>query len=60
MEQCGTNHPRTIGTLAPGLLGQVLLVVIGIQSAQNLRGSLSCQKVTQVELGGYCWRILPE
>ena len=29
-------------------------------TAQNLQGSLSCQKVTQVELGGSCWRILPE
>ena len=29
-------------------------------TAQNLRGSLACQKVTQVELGGSCWRILPE
>ena len=29
-------------------------------TAQNLQGSLSCQKVTQVELGSSCWRIIPE
>ena len=29
-------------------------------TAKTLWGSLTCQKVTQVELGGSCWRSLPE
>ena len=40
-------QPHSCGTKVP-------------HTAQNLQGSLSCQKVTQVELGGSCWRILPE